>query len=243
MDRAVADEAIKTEAHRREITRLCHLTPLRNLLHIASGEGLRSVADLTDERLVFDQQDLARYDNHPDFISCSIEYPNIWYLRKRREDATPLQRLFPDWVCLLISRKYLWRPSTKFCPRNAAASRGVLLRSGYDAFAELYADYVPGAYGKSRGRDSKPESCPTDDQAEVMIHKQIPLADANTIVFADEEQASNSLGALRLLGVPVESLSFLIAPDFFKIQLSSILRSGEIPSEVPWTPQEHEDAD
>lgn len=85
-------DGIEEEATRRNITRLCHLTPFRNLLHIASGSGLRSVADLSnDERAVFDQQDLERYDNHPDHISCSIEYPNVWYLRRRRWDATPLQ--------------------------------------------------------------------------------------------------------------------------------------------------------
>jgi len=237
VDRAIpVEELIKGEADRLGITRLCHLTPLRNLLHIASGEGLLSVAQLEDERAVFDQQDLNRFDNNPDFISCSIEYPNVWYLRKRRKEATPLQRLFPEWVCLLIDRKYLWQPSTEFCPRNAAASGGTLLRPGYDAFCELYADRVTGAQGKDRGRGAKPKPCPTDDQAEVMIHRHIPLEDANTIVFADEEQATNNLGALRLLGVPIDSLDFLICPSFFETQLSPLLRSGRIPAEVPWNP-------
>jgi ssDNA thymidine ADP-ribosyltransferase, DarT len=243
VDRAISiGELIEGGADRLGITRLCHLTPLRNLLHIASGEGLLSVAQLEGERAIFDQQDLNRYDNHPDFISCSIEYPNVWYLRKRHKEATPLQRLFPEWVCLLIDRKYLWHPSTEFCPRNAAASGGSLLRPGYEAFCELYAEQVTGAQGISRGRDAKPKSCPTDDQAEVMIHRHIPLADANTIVFADEEQATNNLGALRLLGVPFESLDFLICPAFFEIQLSSTLRSGQIPAETPWAPPEDDGA-
>ena len=243
MDRAISvEELIKGEADRLGVTRMCHLTPLRNLLHIASGEGLLSVAQLEDERAIFDQQDLDRFDNHPDLISCSIEYPNVWYLRKRRKEATPLQRLFPEWVCLLIDRKYLWQPSTEFCPRNAAASSGTLLRPGYEAFCELYADHVSGAQGISRGRNAKPQSCPTDDQAEVMIHRHIPLEDANTIVFADEEQATNNLGALRLLGVPIENLNFLICPTFFEIALSSLLRSGRTPTEVAWTPSEGDGA-
>lgn len=239
MDRAVSvEEQIRAEADRLGITRLCHLTPLRNLLHIASGEGLLSIAQLEEERSAFDQQDLNRYDNHPAYISCSIEYPNVWYLRRRKLDATPLQRLFPDWVCLLIDRKHLWQPSTKFCARNAAAQGGRLLRPGYEAFCELYADEVAGAQGKQRGRDDKPDSCPTDDQAEVMIKRHVPLADANTIVFADEEQASNNWGALRLLGVPVESFNTLIAPAFFETQLSSLLRSGQRPTELPWSAPE-----
>lgn len=233
---ALEDDLIRVEADRRGITRLCHLTPVRNLLQIATGNGLRSVVELEEERAAFDQQDLDRYDNHPDHLSCSIEYPNVWYLRQRRLQATPLQKLFPNWVCLLIDRKYLWAPSTEFSPRNASADGGDLLKPGYDAFMELYAERVPGAYGKTRGRDSKPASCPTDDQGEVMIHKQIPLEDASTVVFADEAQAADNLGALRLLGVPVEALNYLIAPAFFEVGLSRILRSGQKPPETPWTP-------
>lgn len=233
---ALEEDQIRAEADRRGISRLCHLTPVRNLLQIATGSGLRSVVELEDDREAFDQQDLDRYDNHPNHISCSIEYPNVWYLRQRRRQATPLQKLFPNWVCLLIDRKYLWAPSTEFSPRNASAENGALLKPGYDAFLGLYAERVPGAYGQTRGRGSKPDCCPTDDQGEVMIHKQIPLEDASTIVFADAAQAADNLGALRLLGVPVETLDYLIAPSFFETGLSGILRSGRRPPETPWTP-------
>ncbi len=229
-------EMIEAAARQLGIARLCHLTPVRNLLHIASGDGLRSVAELEQDRAAFDQQDLDRYDNRPEHISCSIEYPNVWYLRRRRQDATPLQRLFPDWVCLLIDPVYLWRPGTEFAPRNASASDGELLEPGFDAFQGLYAAQVTGAYGKTYGRDEKPTPCPTDDQAEVMIHKQIPLADARTVVFADEEQAKRHVAALRLLRVPVEKFNFLLAPDFFQTRLSSLLRGGRKPTETPWVP-------
>jgi hypothetical protein len=236
LDRELSDEElIRADATRLGITRLCHLTPLRNLVHIASGEGLLSVTQLEAERAAFDQQDLNRYDNHPDYLSCSIEYPNVWYLRSRRREATPLQRLFPEWVCLLIDPKYLWSPKTQFCARNASAGGGEFLRPGYLAFRDLYADQILGAQGAARGRDRKPQSTPTDDQAEIMIQREIPLQDARTIVFADEEQASNNWGALRLLGVQEDSFKSLIAPDFFDVRLSSILRSGGIPAETPWT--------
>ena len=94
----------EAEIARLNITRLCHLTPLINLVHILAGEGLRSSKSLgADERACFDPQDLLRLDGYPDHISCSIEYPNAWYLRRRRSDATPAQRLAPDWVCILIA--------------------------------------------------------------------------------------------------------------------------------------------
>lgn len=67
----------------REVSRICHLTPSRNLVHIATGsDGLLSTQALqTAERREFHQQDLERLDGYPDYISCSIEYPNAWYLR------------------------------------------------------------------------------------------------------------------------------------------------------------------
>src|ERR1700722_3216987 len=100
--------SILQQATQRGVTRLCHLTPLRNLVHIATTGALLSTAELTaDERAAFDQQDLKRLDGHPDHICCSVQYPNIWYLRRKRWDATPLQKLFPAWVCLLIDPAYL----------------------------------------------------------------------------------------------------------------------------------------
>lgn len=230
-------ERIRAAVERRKITRLCHLTPFRNLLHIASGKGLLSVSDLNaDERAVFDQQDLARYDGRPEHISCSIEYPNVWYLRQRQRSATPLQKLFPDWVCLLIDPRYLWHAGTEFCPRNAAAGHGTHLKPGYDAFSSLFADTVSGAGGSDRGRDEKLDSCPTDDQAEVMVHKHIPLVHANRIIVADEAQANRVFAGLKLAKSPVEGLEFFIAPDFFETRLSDVLRRGERPIEIPWTP-------
>jgi hypothetical protein len=229
-------ELIRAEVERLGISRLCHLTPMRNFLQIASGGGLRSVAELTAGGAVFDQQDLARHDDRLEHISCTIEYPNVWYLGNRRRDATPLQRNFPGWVCLLLDPKYLWAEGTEFAPRNAASSGGALLRPGYDAFMGLYAERVTGAGGKNRGRDAKPRACPTDDQAEVMVHNRVPLADASTIVLPDAAQASSCASAMRLLGVPLDDFEFLLAPDLFDARLSPRLRRGELPVETPWTP-------
>lgn len=233
-------ERIEAEAKRLGITRLCHFTPFRNLLHIASGDGLCSVAELEDERAAFDPQDLQRLDARPGHISCSIEYPNVWYLRRRKRDATPLQRLFPDWVCILIDPSCLWRQGTEFAPRNASSARGALLCPGFDAFRGLYAERVAGAHGKAYGRDAKPPACPTDDQAEVMVHKRIPLAEASTVAFADDAQAGRAVSALRLLHVPVEEFEYLIAPHLFETSLSRTLREGRTPPEMPWTPVAHD---
>jgi ssDNA thymidine ADP-ribosyltransferase, DarT len=226
--------SIAANATARGVTRLCHLTPYRNLLQIAQGAGLRSVAELQmQERAAFDPQDRERLDGHPDHISCSVQYPNPWYLRARRGSATAEQRLFPDWVCLLIEPSHLDRDDALFCYRNAAAARGALLEPGIEAFEAMYDDPVAGQRGPVY-RGAKPDSCPTDDQAEVMIPKFIPLEDANRVVVHDEEQARRMLVGLDLIGVPITALQWTIAPDFFTTQLSAILRSGHLPEERHW---------
>jgi ssDNA thymidine ADP-ribosyltransferase, DarT len=227
---------IERLARKRGITRLSHLTPFQNLIHIARGEGLRSTLELSaDARAAFTQQDLERLDGHPDHISCSIEYPNVWYLRQRRKRATPLQKLFPDWVCVLIEPHHLWRDDTLVCFRNAAAAHGAYVDSGPAAFEAMYTDSVVGSGGRTYTRGAKPDSCPTDDQAEVLVAKQIPLADANRVVIADTAGASRVLVGLDLLNVPPETFEIIIAPKLFQISLSTELKAGRLPTEILWT--------
>jgi len=228
--------AIKSAAEGREITRLCHLTPFRNLVHIAAGDGLVSTAQLSKgERKVFNQQDLERLDAHPDHISCSIEYPNAWYLRQRNRDAGAEARLFPDWVCICIEPHHLWADTTLFCPRNAAAGGGYLIGAGVDTFATLYADSTTGAYGMVFTRNRLPRACPTDDQAEVLVHRQIPLEDIQQIVVADEAQAKRTFFGLDQLGLGGDLFEYALAPDFFSpSRLSALLRVGKRPVEAAW---------
>lgn len=227
-------DPIAEQAAQRGVTRLCHLTPFRNLLHIAREGALRSTMELqSDERAAFEPQDLERLDGHPDHICCTIQYPNVWYLRSKRRDATPLQRLFPDWVCLLIKPSYLSAGGTLFCHRNAAAGTGAYLAAGPAAFAAMYADVVPGARGPI-GRDEKPRSCPTDDQAEALIPKQIAFEDASHLVVADDAQARRIYSALELIGVPAGELRWTIAPELFAVALSGTLRAGRSPDEIQW---------
>lgn len=62
-------EVIKCEAELRRITRLCHFTPSRNLIHILTGEmGILATKKLQEnERSAFTQTDLERLDRHEGF--------------------------------------------------------------------------------------------------------------------------------------------------------------------------------
>ena len=231
------NDDVQREAEQRGVTRLCHLTPVRNLVHIATGDGLRSAAQLSEsERQVLNQQDLARLDQHPDHISCSIEFPNAWYLRQRRRAARGTDLLFPDWVCVCIEPHHLWRDDTLFCPRNAAAVGGRLVGSGIETFQSLYAEQVEGAGGQTFARSANRDpACPTDEQAEVLVSRRIPLDDVQQIVVVDESQAKRTFVGLEQLGVPADRFAYGICPTLFApYQLSGLLKRGERPSEIRW---------
>ena len=226
-------DAIRSRATERGITRLCHFTQSRNLGHIAADRtGILSAARLeTDRRRVFNPTDRDRLDGFPDHVCCSIQYPNAWYLRKARRK----ERLFGDWVVMLIRPHYLWARGTKFCPRNAAAGGGADVAEGVEAFDSLYAPTVRGAGGRTFGRSSThPSWLPTDEQAEVLIPDQIEDDDLLGVVVANEAQGRNEARRLEYLGVDAPPIR--VAPDFFdRYALSNKLRNGRIPEEVLMT--------
>ena len=218
---------IRAHANRRGITRLCHFTPSRNLAHIASdSRGLLASRHLqNDETAIFNPTDKARLDGYPGHVCCSIQYPNAWYFRKAREK----ERLFLDWVVLLIDPTYLWRVDTKFCVRNAAAGYGRGVRSGSAAFDALFADSVEGVRTYRRG-PHHPDFLPTDEQAEVLIPDRIGSDGVSAVVVRDDAQAALETSRLRLADLPVPRI--VIVPEFFDPHaLSRGLRRGRIPAE------------
>lgn len=221
-----------TKVRKRGITRLCHFTPSRNLVHIATDPtGLLSSAHLARaEKAVFNATDRARLDGFPDHVCCSIQYPNAWYFRRARGS----ERLFADWVVLFIDPHHLWEPGTKFCPRNAAANYGAGVGEGDAAFEALFAPSVVGAYRNSYVRSpSHPFCLPTDEQAEVLIPDKVAREDIIGIAVQDEAQGRREyarMTQLEVLSIP----PIVVAPEFFEpTSLSSLIRSGKAPKETP----------
>lgn len=222
---------ILREYSSRGITRLCHFTPSRCLAHIVAGKnGVLATSHLeADERLVLNPTDLKRYDGYTGHISCSVEYPNAWYLSKAKEN----EKIFNDWVVLLIDPHYLQRSDTLFCPRNAAAGCGRYVKSGIEAFRSLYGENVVGAGSRTYHRStSHLSACPTDNQAEVMIADCINLADISGVVVRDEMQAKNEIKRLELQELTFNA-NFVIAPTLFnKTSLSNSISRGTRPVEL-----------
>lgn len=227
--------AISDDVARRGISRLCHFTPSRGLGYILSGGVgiLPSRMLREEERLFYNPTDLARLDGHTDHICCSIEYPNAWYL----DIARGKEKLFLDWVVIFIHPAVLAAKSTLFCPRNAAANSGVGIAGGYAAYSSLFAPSVRGSGNRTYSRTFfRPDAVPTDEQAEVLIEGMIPIKDVLAIGVASQEQAQMELVRLRLLGIDVSNLKFVICPQLFnKYALSSALKNGPKPLEILWT--------
>ncbi len=231
-------EGIRREVLKRGIARLCHFTPSRNLVHIASGmTDILSTKKLKeDERSLFTQTDLLRLDGHEDHIACSIEFPNAWYLDKARSNEV----LFLDWVVIMIIPKYLWARGTRFSPRNAASNRGRGISEGEAAFLAMFAESIRGAYGRTYARSpGHLLCCPTDEQAEVLIPDRISMNDILGVAVSGETQARNEVARLRIARVPENRFQFIIAPILFdKRRLSTCIRSGRRPPETPWNPED-----
>ncbi len=220
-------DSIRTEVNRREITRLCHFTPSRNLAHIATDSKgiLASIHLERNEKAVFNPTDIKRLDGYPDHVCCSVQYPNAWYFRKARGQ----EPLFLDWVVLLINPRYLWRTGTKFCHRNAASEYGQLVKEGLQGFNALFAETVEGSHTFTRG-SRHPAFLPTDQQAEVLVPDLIQQEDVIGIAVQDDDQAKREGLRLKLLGWNYPPI-YIISEFFNPHELSQCLRNGIIPNE------------
>lgn len=226
-------DKIRQESCRRGISRLCHFTPSRKLGHIISGQkGILATSHLEEyERDIFNPTDIQRYDGHKAHICCSVEYPNGWYFDRTRASEV----LFKDWVILFINHSYLWKPGVLFCHRNAAANYGRFLKEGFEGFVAMYESEITGAYDMTIKRSSTHlSSCPTDNQAEVLIPDSIEISDIVGIAVENESQAVKELKRFELMNVKCD-LPIYICPYFYdKRKLSQLISNGNKPIETEY---------
>jgi hypothetical protein len=216
-------------------TRLCHFTPALNLPHMLTDERIRPTNAMTEDvRACFNPTDMMRLDGHSECVCCSIEYPNAFYLSRARQSGR--LRHFPDWIVLLLPLSLMDRPGVLFSPRNAAAASGSYLRPGETGLDGCYAPAVAGAGGNTftRGPSHLP-GCPTDQQAEVLVPGDVPLAEVRGLVVASESQARVELARIRSVGLTVGDIPLIVAPTLFdKVGLSRSIRGGTRPAEDVW---------
>ena len=225
------DPALTAAIQRRGITRVCHFTQARNLPHILVGStGILCKARLnTDAPDTLNRNDLLRLDRRETHINCSIEYPNHWMLGQVKQR----ERIFTDWVVLLIDPQVLALTTTYFSPQNAAGCEHAAGVAGLEAL------YLPEFGGGAGRRYQRPPSmvsaCPTNGQAEAMIEGHIPVSMITGIAVYSEEQAAIEAGRLSLLdGVP--PVRWIVAPGMFDGAWSPAARAGRRPPEFVCVP-------
>ena len=220
--------SIAADVKARTITRLCHITAARNLPHIFGDGLLLSRKQLEEDLKVMNPNDNLRLDGYPDHVCCSIEYPNAWYLDKIR-DKDPN---FKEWVVLFLSPDLLWSTAARFFDHNAASKHSVA-RTGLDGLRSLYAHQVVGGRGINRRRgEMHLRSCPTDDQAEVLIPGAVPISAVRGICFPTEVQAQDELSSFDMF--QLQAPRCIICPRMFeKYVLSAAIRAGKrVPEQI-----------
>jgi ssDNA thymidine ADP-ribosyltransferase, DarT len=220
-------------ARARGITRLCHFTRAVNLPHILVTGEIRSTAQLALSAESFRNTDDKRLDGRPHQISCSLEYPNAWYL----DSARTVDRNFRDWIVLVLALDLIAGPGVDFCPVNSARSRGSRIADGsVDSFEAMFAPRVTGNSSRSRSPDH-PDWWPTDDQAEVMISGAIPIENVQRIIVENHDQAALLLFQLRGQDLDAALPPLFTAADLFSgSRLSKSVRAGIRPEERGYMP-------
>lgn len=229
IDEIEVEMEVYEEIQKRNITRLCHFVHTNSLLHILkNNEGIKAVKYIDKD--ILEQNDHKRLDGKTDFINCSVQYPNWWYL-KRVKDNNPV---FPDWAILFIDPIVATIKTTQFCKVNAATRCGAYISKGAEAFKELFSEKV-GEWVRTR---EMPLNAPTNDQAEVLVYEHIPVSKIMGVVFENEEIARQKITAWKLMGGP--KIDVFISPELFDVSTSKKIRRGEEPFIRPYREESNE---
>lgn len=209
----------------RGVTRLCHFTKFQSLTHIIpSVDGiLASKSIRQDTKNVIDT---ARYDGELDYVCCSIQYPNSWFMQKAMQNN--VDAIFRDWVVMYIDLSILNNRSAKFCPCNASRDSGAHIQDNMTNIESIFAVSVP-TFAHPRSSKMLP-CCPTDGQAEILIKDNIPRKYVIGIAVGNEDVAKRVYAMLKIYGL--ERTPIYIAPNVMTPAWSNIIKDGRRPVET-----------
>lgn len=217
----------------RGVTRLCHFTKFQSLTHIIhSPDGILASESIRQDTK--NVTDTVRYDGELDYVCCSVQYPNSWFLKNAMQKNT--DKIFKDWVVLYLDLSILKYKRAKFCPCNASKAYGAHIEGRMENIDSIFEASVPTfSYPRS------PEmlaSCPTDGQAEILIKDNIPREYIIGIAVGNEEVAKRIYGMLKMYGI--EQIPLYIAPDVVTPNWSNMIKNGRRPSEnqCDWSEEE-----
>ncbi|MEU4617486.1 DarT ssDNA thymidine ADP-ribosyltransferase family protein [Streptomyces umbrinus] len=228
----IPDSAVIEALEKCQVTRLTHFTPSLNLFHILRDGAIRSSADLaTAAADYFSPTDKERFDQNPDKVCCSFQYPNGYYLAQAR--GKPDFVNYPDWVCLLLRSDLAARAGALFAPCNAARQSGAFLKDGAQALLNCFSLISD---GWNRGPNHLPGAA-TNLQAEVLVPGPIDVSSIIGIVVPTTAAASTEFSRLKILGLDPARFSWAVSPVLFKRdELSRRVRFGHPINVTSWVP-------
>lgn len=208
----------------REVSRLCHFTKLQNLTHIlATEDGI--IASGSIQQDTKNVNDIARYDGELDYVCCTIEYPNSWFLNSAiRSD---IDKVFKDWVVLCIDLDVLLVRRAKFCECNASKAHGQFIQNDFENIDQIFADRV-----SSFQWPRTPKMllcCPTNGQAEVLVKDNIPRRFITRIIVGNFDVAERVYAMQKIFGI--SKIPIYIAPDVLSTSWSGMIKQGNRPQE------------
>ena len=209
----------------RGVTRLCHFTKFQSLTHVLSSpDGILASDSIAPDTK--NPNDEYRYDGRPNYVCCSVQYPNSWFLQKSMGKNSDC--IFREWVILYIDLNILKHKRALFCPGNASKARGAFINENMDDINSIFSTHVP-THNHSRSDKMLP-SCPTDGQAEILIEHNIPREYIKGIAVQNKDVAQRIYGMLRML--TIDYIPIYIVPDMFTSKWSFMVRNGQQPDEL-----------
>lgn len=197
---------IEAICDRREIEHLVHFTQRSNLETILEKEALLPVEHL--ERNEVEINDTSRYDNHPDALSLSVEFPNYSMFYKYQQEKDDAY-----WVVLTLDCSILWELDCAFYYENAASGkfRNVPLSNfkSAESFERMFHDVSYKGVTVLRENIEIPNRFTTNPQAEVLVFSDIPIRYVNEIFCESIDQK-------QFLENRIKSISVNWNRSFFK---------------------------
>lgn len=169
----------------RQIDRLYHFTRANNLKNIFRY-GLLPKDELDSRGIENFINDVHRYDNCPNAICTSIEFPNYKMFYRLRCDNPDV-----DWAVLELNAEIIYDSKCAFNWTNAGDSKSYNIplnrRMTQAAFEDLFADRD----GYPTREELKiPDRYPTNPQAEILVFGVIPISYIKKVNFIDKDTYS-----------------------------------------------------
>lgn len=115
---------------------------------------------------------------------------------------------------------------TLFCPINSAASKGAYISGDAENLRASFNQQV----GYRRRTSNMLYCCPTDDQAEVLLYKHVPVSRITGIAFESEHTLNTMLKLFEKYKIIYPDL--YLSKELFSSRMSDSIRNGCRPREI-----------